>query len=386
MRIYLSCLQSKITHPIPSYHFWEIYFKNGINEAGYQWIETPEIDWAEALIHKDKIAIENWKTRTWTKVIKDIKQQHRKKPINFFLSYFYPVHIEVNAIKQIQELGIPCINFFCDNVREFTEVPNEFLCFDLHWVPEYKAIPMYKRAGLQFVHAPMPMWVEPKYRLPAETENDRTIFIGSKDKQRSILLSQIINKGLGIEICGSGWQQDSISPTSEIQPITSVYEKIANQISFLKNEGKTAYIRKVIDRLTSKYDNYSFEPHVRKKPSHQEYITLTRESMITLGVNRYPSYRFAEDKPNSYSRLRDIEAPMLGACYLTEWTEGIENMYELGKEIETYKDADQLIEKVKELKENPYKRRKMRELGQRRALKKHSVTNSINDIIKLFAK
>ena len=33
---------------------------------------------------------------------------------------------------------------------------------------------------------------------------------------------------------------------------------------------------------------------------------------------------------------------MLGACYLTEWTAGLEHMYELGKEIETYRTPEEL--------------------------------------------
>ena len=41
---------------------------------------------------------------------------------------------------------------------------------------------------------------------------------------------------------------------------------------------------------------------------------------------------------------------MLGACYLTEWTEGLEHMYELGKEIETYRTAEELTSKLSELR------------------------------------
>ena len=44
--------------------------------------------------------------------------------------------------------------------------------------------------------------------------------------------------------------------------------------------------------------------------------------------------------------MRDIEAPMLSACYLTQWTEGLEDLYELGEEIETYNSVEEMANKI----------------------------------------
>jgi spore maturation protein CgeB len=99
--------------------------------------------------------------------------------------------------------------------------------------------------------------------------------------------------------------------------------------------------------------------------------------VVTIGVNRVPTANRSPYRPLVYSRLRDIEAPMLGACYLTEWTEGLEHMYELGKEIETYRTAEELTTKLSELRLDPERRSAMRERAQRRALSDHSVARSI---------
>ena len=80
------------------------------------------------------------------------------------------------------------------------------------------------------------------------------------------------------------------------------------------------------------------------------------EDAITLGVNRYPSFRFPATRPDTYSRLRDIEAPMLGACYLTEWTEGLDQLYDLELEIATYRSAEDMVEKLAELGADPARR------------------------------
>ena len=114
--------------------------------------------------------------------------------------------------------------------------------------------------------------------------------------------------------------------------------------------------------------------------STDEYIRITREAVVTIGVNRVPTARASDFNPVRYSRLRDIEAPMLGACYLTEWTQGLVEMYELGEDIEVYRTPDELGAKIAELKRDPTRRHRMRASAQRRALHDHSVLRSIGRI------
>jgi spore maturation protein CgeB len=97
-----------------------------------------------------------------------------------------------------------------------------------------------------------------------------------------------------------------------------------------------------------------------------------------------PSANRSPHRPLVYSRLRDIEAPMLGACYLTEWTEGLEHMYELGKEIEAYRTPEELTSKLSELRSDSPRRSAMRERAQRRALADHTVGRSMERIREHF--
>lgn len=71
---------------------------------------------------------------------------------------------------------------------------------------------------------------------------------------------------------------------------------------------------------------------------------------------------------------------MLGACYLTEWTEGIGELYEIGSEVETYKDAEELRSKIEGLKEDKLRRQSMRQRAQDRALADHTVAKSLEKI------
>jgi Glycosyl transferases group 1 len=386
MRIFISCLQSRRKHSVPGYQFWETYFKRGIEEAGHEWIEAETVDWAEGLVYYDKEPLKEWRDRTWSIALSSIKQQHEAKPIDLFLSYLFPNQVEPTAIKEIQDLGIPCVNFFCDNVREFKKVPQVFHCFDLHWVPEYKALSMYERAKLKYIHAAMPVWISPEQRTAEHPETYNVSFIGSRDAQREALLAEVLQYGVPLEIRGAGWSEKSSAPYNSPYENQSVWKKALNQWQFATNLGIKPWLRKINDKFRTVIPNHIFADYIYPSPNFQEYIAIIQQSKVSLGINRYPSYQHPFSQPDTYSRMRDIEAPMMGACYLTEWTEGLEELYELGEEIETYRNAEEMAEKLCYLNRYPEKRKMLRVKGQKKALEMHSIPTSINKIISYLNK
>src|SRR5207249_4542706 len=118
------------------------HFIYGCEEAGIECLEVPGVDWAEGLVYPPGDELKAWRARTWETVIAFARQEHSHRPINFFLGYLYPKQVEVAAIEDLQGMGIPAVNFFCDNIREFSQVPVAYRSFALHWVPEFEALPM----------------------------------------------------------------------------------------------------------------------------------------------------------------------------------------------------------------------------------------------------
>ncbi len=380
MRIFLSCLQSPYKHPVPAYQFWETYFKKGIEEAGYEWLESPNVDWAEGLVYFNEEDLKKWRDRTWNNTLDFIKRQHQIKPIDLFLSYLFPKQVDSNAIQDIQSLGIPCVNFFCDNVREFRRIPKSFYCFDLHWVPEFKALKMYQQAKLKYVYAPMPVWISPEQRHCDHLEKYGVSFIGSRDIQREALLAQAVKSHIPVEIRGAGWMGNSSKSLINISKSRGFRQTSINQWNFINSQGISAWLRKIQSKSSPRIDDDIFASCVKPQPSQQEYNAIIQQSTITLGISRYPSYRYPFTQPNTYSRMRDIEAPMMGACYLTEWTEGLDDLYELGEEIETYRTSEELVEKIQYLTNSSALRNSLRLKGQKRALSEHNIARSINKI------
>jgi hypothetical protein len=380
MRILLSCLQSRKRHPIPAYDFWRTYFVRGLQEATHDVLEVPGVDWAEGLTYFRGPELEAWRARTWEATLDYVRHEMARRPIDLFVSYLYPAQVDVAAIKELQRIGIPCVNFFCDSVREFRHVPKEFSPFALHWVPEFEALPLYRAAWLPHIHAPMPCWVPPALRSVPTGETEPPTFIGSADVLRRDLLARTIRAWADLVVRGPGWEQSTDQRASEPRNWPEPSQFLSNQLESVRRHGPGVLWRKLARRVHPLRPPPMAAGHTGPAVSADEYIRITREAMVTIGVNRVPTWKASDRHPIKYSRLRDIEAPMLGACYLTERTEGLSQLYELGNEIESYRTAEELGEKLTDLERRPEHRLHMRQRAQRRALREHSVAGSMDRI------
>ena len=380
LRIFLCCQQSGRRHAVPAYAFWADYFRGALAEAGHTCIEAPECDWAAGLLPAEQIAADGWAARTWTAALEFLRREHARQPVDFFLGYLFPSQVLPSAIAELRALGIPCVNFFCDNIREFRRVPAIYHGFDLHWVPEHKALPLYARDRLPVLHAPMACWVPPAWRTPVTHETFPVSFVGTRDEQRERLFAEAIALGLPVELRGSGWESAATTPAPPPRA-RNPFELLRRQLAFARQHGTLALARKSARAFRPPAPlAFDFAPHARPAPFGDAYWPALREATVSLGVNRYPSLRFPLDQPDTYSRLRDIEAPMAGACYLTEWTEGLDALYEPGVEIETYRTPAELVAKTAALAADAPRRARLRAAGQRRALADHTIARTLDAI------
>lgn len=374
MRIFLSCQQALKPHPVPAYGFWEFYFKSALAEAGHEVIETPGVDWAEGLTALSKEERKEWLGRTWGMTLDFLRVEHSKMPVDLFLGYLFPGQVDASAVRAIGDAGVPTVNFFCDNMREFTRVPASFAGFDLHWVPEAEARSMYTKARLPFLYAPMPMWIPRALRDVPSAINEDVIFVGSRDDLREDLLGDAVARGLNVQIYGPGWRETGSETLTEGRSLPATLQ---NQLRFLGTEGPRGWAMKATYRFRTKRSNAWIARQLRPRLDGEAYFSATREAQVVIGINRCPTFRRPFSNPLRYSRLRDIEGPMLGACYLTEWAPGLDDLYEPGAEVEVYRDAAELVEKAELLRRDPARRLRLRRGGQARALSDHTIARSL---------
>jgi hypothetical protein len=377
MRIFLSCQQALRSHPVPSYSYWEYYLRNALLEAGHELIETPQVDWAQGLVRMPAGERAAWLGQTWSRTVDFLREENAKRRVDLFLGYLFPDQVEPSAVQSVRSLGIPTVNFFCDNVREFTRVPSSFSGFDLHWVPEKEAQAMYASAGLAYVYAPMPIWVRPEFRGVDPAETGEIVFVGSHDDLREDLLGDAVERGLPVQIYGSGW---GAVGRGERPPTAPALGRLANQLAFLRAHGVRGFAMRATYRFRRRRPAGWSTGRIHPNVFADGYFRTIRESQVVIGVNRCPSFQRPFSSPLRYSRLRDIEAPMLGACYLTEMAPGLEDLFEVGTEIEAYRDAGEMVEKAKRLQGDPARRSQLRSKAQRRALSEHTIARSIEKV------
>jgi len=223
--------------------------------------------------------------------------------------------------------------------------------------------------------------VAPQHRVLQPEINSQITFIGSKDIQRHLLFEDIVNQhpDINLAIYGSGWQAIQVSPQPSVP--YGFDKKLIAQFRQLNEYGVKGYMEKLRIRKYTGEISPALQSKIHGVPPAGQYNELTAGSAVTVGVNRYPSYHFPLAKPDTYSRLRDIEAPMLGACYLTEWTEGIEQLYDIESEIQTYTNAEDFLQKTGTLQKDDNKRKLLKTNGQIRALNNHSIPVSLNKIL-----
>jgi hypothetical protein len=377
MRIFLSAQQALRAHAVPAYAFWEYYFRHGLAEAGHEIVTAPGVDWAEGLTALDPAARARWLGQTWGRTVDFLREEHARRPVDLFLGYLFPDQVEPAALRTIRGLGIPCVNFFCDNVREFTRIPDSFAGFDLHWVPEAEARALYSRAALPWVYAPMPMWVPPELRQPAATESGGVAFIGSHDVLREDLLGEAVAAGLPLRLYGAGWRA---GPATAEPPAGPPRGKLGNQLAFLRRHGLRSFAMRATYQLHRPRPREWIQRCWQPAADHADYVRITRESPVVVGITRYPGFRHPFRRPGHYSRLRDLEAPMLGACYLVEQAPGLADLYDLGTEVLTFNSAAELVAQADRLQRDPALRRSLRERGQHRALADHTIAQSLRKI------
>jgi spore maturation protein CgeB len=151
----------------------------------------------------------------------------------------------------------------------------------------------------------------------------------------------------------------------------SVPEHVFQKITVLRNAA-------ILHEKPRAFVNPLLKPYLNKDVYGLEMFQILHNSMITWNNH-------IDISRNSASNMRLFEATGVGTCLLTDWKDNLPDIFEPEKEVVTYKSAEECIEKVKWLLDNPHERRAIATAGQKRTLSEHTFTQraeQLNEIIK----
>jgi spore maturation protein CgeB len=323
------------------------------------------------------------------KIVDEVKNSHGQQPIDLFLSYFYNAHFDPAGFEEIHRLGIPTVNFYCNSIYQFELVSEIAAKVNYSWHAEKKARSLYLGIGANPIWVQMGADPEVYHPLADVTRQPKACFVGQRYADRDRWTAALVNAKVPLEIYGSGWVKEEAAIVSK----PTKAERASQYLGRSQNSaGNTSTYLQVITNNLHKQGIWGglVRTWQQIQYSRETQKLLPLFSSLAKGYASQPicsvfaayevilnfSNVWADGRTGSdlipHVRLRDFEAPMCRTCYLTGYTEEITEFYEIGKEIDTYCNPDELVDKTKFYLNHPSEAEKLREAGYQRALRDHT--------------
>lgn len=315
------------------------------------------------------------------RVVDEVRRAHHRKPIDLFLSYFYNSHCGHDAIREIKSLGIPTVNFYCNSMYQFDLVAEISPAFDFSWHAEKGARHFYESVGAN------PIWVQmgadPDLYHPVTggIPKPRACFVGQRYCDRDRWLAALIENEIPVDIYGGGWLDEQFgSPASRglnesddpAPGSISAYSRVLRE-NIAKEGwlgGGLRSMRQGAYALQGRQLRSKLRPYAKGKAQNLAEVFSSYEVVLNF------CNVWADGRPGSklipHVRLRDFEGPMCRSCYLTGYSEEIEEFYEVGREIDTYNSPEELVDKIRFYLANPSAAERLRDAGYERAHRDHT--------------
>jgi spore maturation protein CgeB len=103
--------------------------------------------------------------------------------------------------------------------------------------------------------------------------------------------------------------------------------------------------------------------------TEDEMATFLSRCRVVLGLNEGRNLQGAYQ---SYMKLRDVEFPGYGCCYLTQQNDDVAHAFAVGREVLTFSHADEAAAMVRHMVRRPDEARGIGHAARRRVLAEHA--------------
>ena len=306
-----------------------------------------------------------------------VDASQRAGRLDLVITYFSDSHLTDDAVRRVRETIAPILNFFCNNVHQFHLVRRSSRHYTACLVPEEAAMASYRAAGASPIFFPMAAHAD-VYRpldLPARYE---ATFAGQRYGDRTLGILALREAGVDAHAFGQGWGGNTPGGAPSTPPVTP-FSKAARALRLLA-QGRSPFAAAADLRAYEQLQRHhaaALHPII----SDDAYVALFSESKISLGfLILGDTHRTA--RPLRQVRLREFEAPMAGAFYVTGFLEEMSRHYEVGKEIVCYRSIPEMVDLCRYYLAHDEERERIRRAGHERARRDHTWTRRFE---RLFA-
>jgi spore maturation protein CgeB len=315
------------------------------------------------------------KPRTNERMLAAFHAAQRSGRIDLFYGYLYSSVVYPETIQLIRQAGVPTVNFSCNNVHQFDLVEAIAPFFDVCVVPEQAAQAAYRGVGARPVR--IQLAANPRvYRPYPEPRIYDVTFVGQRYADRADFLQHLHRNGVQVRAWGAGWQSRKHLNAATLKA----------GMAFVEDEGLYGLRRVLRSRLqrgpTS--SGAALAPSATlsfggPRLMHAELVRTFSQSRMSLGFATAGDSHIGP-KRLTHLRLREFEAPMSAALYLTERQEELAEYFCVGREVLAYTDRDDLLEQVRYYLAHPEQAERIRRAGYHRARRDHTWQQRFRDL------
>jgi spore maturation protein CgeB len=297
-----------------------------------------------------------------------VEDANRGGRLDLIFTYVMDSHLDPSAIDRVRERVAPIVNFFCNNVHQFHLVRRNARHYSFCLVPEAEALPRYKEAGAEPIF--FPMAANPDRYRPIDTPyRYGATFSGQRYGDRTAGILALLTGGVDAHAFGQYWEPSATTAPASSAPRSAGLLKRAAALAL----GGRSVIQAVRDRRAWERLETRHPGALHGPVTDEEYVALFSESRISLGfLILGDTHRTS--RPLRQIRLREFEAPMAGAFYVTGWLDEIALHYEIGKEIVCYRSLEELTDQCRHYITHDEERERIRRAGHERARRDHTWT------------
>lgn len=263
-------------------------------------------------------------------LLEQIRLLHAEHRIDFVIGTFLASTISVDTLIAIRSLGIPIINIAMDDrlpanwrISQGVKMGAIGLAegVDLTLQTTKEFVPRYIAEGCPCIYWPFAS--DPQIFKPAQHKNIDVAFVGNNYGKRNALVKAIQSAGIHVECYGYGFPNGHV-------PGNSVAD-IFSRAKIILGTGLVGH----------------------------------SSTIVTL-------------------KLRDFDAPMAGALYITNYNPDLVEMFDLEREMVTYTSTHDCIEKIKHYLGNDVERETIASAGRVRASREHTWDMRVQVLLQLM--
>jgi len=341
----------------PSGHYrslWQRHFYDGLRPVVEKLVLPEGVDfgWARQILPGETRGLDVQRDRTCEQLAAQISHAHAAHGLDAVISYCFGHDLNPALVRGVIAQGVPWVNFYCDSTHRFDEVAVLARAVSLNWFVEHAAIPNYRALGVPFVC--LPYAFNPEHLPDCECREAQrpAAFIGMPTGPRVDQLGQLRDAGCEFEVRGPGWEDET-------------------------NDEKAMLFHGLGDHLRQHPHWPAVRALARGPLRDEDMAEYLRGCQTVIGLNQG---RDRHGRVTSYLKLRDLEFPGHGCCYLTEHNDDVAAALDVGREVITYRTLDEAAVLLKRLAREPARVAETGRAGRRRVLAEHTWATRVRQL------